>query len=176
MFSVSRVAFSTRYPPPTAVAMGVLQDETFSDALKLALATGMLSRTMPFAFSGQAPVIFLAPPPCYDFMNLTTMKPLTIPNPYLQFPGWTMTLQPSYVAIPFYTITPLFPLQAEAPPPHSIPSPHPPSHAFWNAVERTVEHSVHGAATLAWLSSALAKVTSQKVRGTGNQLLARSVI
>lgn len=142
--------------------MGVLQNETLSDALKLALATGMLSPSMPCTFPGQIPTIFPAPPTCYDFMNPTTTKSFTTPNPYLSIKA----LQPSYVAVPLYTIVPLYALQAQAPPPQSIPPPHLLDSAFWDVVERTAERSVEGAAALAWLSSAISKAAPEKVSST----------
>jgi len=142
--------------------MGVLQHETFSDALELVLAAGMLSPLMPCTFPGQMPMIFPAPPTCYDFMNPTTTKAFTTLTPNLSIKA----LRPPYVAIPFYTIVPLYTLQAQAPPPHSIPPPHPLDSAFWNVVERTAEHSAQGAAVLAWLSSAISKVAPEKVGST----------
>ncbi|KAF9644646.1 hypothetical protein BDM02DRAFT_3121550 [Thelephora ganbajun] len=142
--------------------MGVLQDETFSDALKLALSAGMLPPLMPYTFAGQMPIIFLAPPTCYDFMNHTTTKPFTISNPFLSIPGSIKTLRPSYVAIPLYTIIPLHTLQTQVSPPQSIPSPRPLDSAFWDVVERTVEHSVHGATALVQFFSGITKATPEK--------------
>jgi len=148
--------------------MGVFQDEVFSDALKFALATGMLYPLMPFTLPGQVPTIFLAPSTCYDLMNPTATKPFTILNPYLSIPESIKTLRPSYVVIPLsYAIIPLHILQAQAPAPHPIISPHPQDPTFWNVVERAVEHSVHGAAALAWLFSEIAKATPLKVRSVG---------
>lgn len=144
--------------------MGVFQDEAFPDALKFALAARMLSPLMPFTSPGQVPIVFLAPPTCYDFMNPTTTKPLMTLNPYLSTTGSTKTLQSPYVAIPLYTTVPLYFLQAPAPPPHSTISPHPLDSVFWNVVERAVEHSVHGVTAFGWLLSEIAKVTPQKVR------------
>ena len=148
--------------------MGVFQDETFFDALKLALAARMLSPWMALALPGQFPIIFLTPPICYYFMNPTATKPLTILNPYLSIPGSTKTLRPSYVAIPLsYVIIPLHIIQAQTPPPHPTTSPHPPDSTFWNVVEQAVERSVYEAAALAWLLSEIAKAIPQKVRSTG---------
>jgi len=142
--------------------MGVFRDETFFDALEFALAARMLSPLMPFALPDQVPIIFLAPLTCYDLMDPTATNPFTILGPYLSIPGLTKTLQSSYVAIPLsYAIVPLHILQAQAPPPHS------PDPTFWNAVERALEHSVHGAAALVWLFSEVAKATPQKVRCAG---------
>jgi len=148
--------------------MGVFQDGTFFDALELALAARMLSPLIPFALPDQVPIVFLAPLTCYDFMNPTAMNPFTILGPYLLIPGPTKTLRSSYVVIPLsYAIVPLHILQAQAPPPYSIASPHPPDPTFWNVVERAVEHSVHGAAALAGLFFEVAKATPQKVRSAG---------
>ena len=54
--------------------MGVFQDETFSDVLKLALAAGILSRMTPHTFLGQMLVVFLTHTAHYDFMNPTTTR------------------------------------------------------------------------------------------------------
>ena len=154
--------------PPAQNAMGVFQDETFFDILGLALAARIPPPLIRFVHPGQAPTIFLASLTCYDFMNPTTTKPFTILNPYLSIPGSAKTLQPSYIAIPLsYAIVPLHILQAQAPPPHSTVSPHPPNPTFWNVVERAVEDSIHGAAALAWLFSEIVKATPQKVRSAG---------
>jgi len=143
--------------------MGVFQDESFFDAPGLALAARMPPPLIHFALPGQAPTIVLAPLTCYDFMNPTTTKPFTILSPYLSIPSLTKTLRPSYVAIPLsYAIVPLHMLQA--PPPHSTVWPQPLDPTFWNVVERAVEHSVHGAAALAWLFSEIVRATPQKVR------------
>ena len=150
--------------------MGVFQDETFFDALRLALATRMPPPLIWFALPGQAPTIFLASPAYYDFMNPTTTKPFTILNPI-------KTLQPSYVAIALsYAIVPLHLLQAQAPPPHSTASPHPPDPTFWNVVERVVEHLVHGVAALAWLFSEIVRTAPQKVRSAGLFFFSRSCL
>jgi len=150
--------------PPAQNAMGVFQDETFFDVLGLALAARMPPPLICFALPGQAPTIFLTSPTCYNFMNPMTTKPFTILNP---IPGSTKTLRPSYIAIPLsYAIVPLHLFQAQAPPPHSTASPHPPDPTFWNVVERAVEHSVHGAVALAWLFSEIFR-TTQKVRSAG---------
>ena len=147
--------------------MGIFQDETFANALKLALAARLLSPSMPCTFPGQVPIVFPPPLTCYDFMNPTTTKPFAILDPYLPFYASIKTSRPSYVAVPLYTIIPLHILQVQAPPPHSTLSPHLPDPTFWNVVERTVEHSVHGAAALAWLFSEIAKATPLKVRIVG---------
>jgi len=156
--------------------MGIFQDETFANALKLALAARLLSPSMPYTFPGQVPIVFPAPPTFYDLMNPTTTKPFTILDPYLSPYASIKTLRPSYVAVPLYTIVPLHILQVQAPPPYSAPSPHLPDPAFWNVLERTVEHSVHGAVALAWLLSETAKTTPQKVRNARNFFLCRRVI
>ena len=157
--------------------MGIFQDEAFFDGLKLALATRMLSLLMPLALPGQVPITFLAPSTCYDFMNSTATKPFTILNPYLSIPGSTKTLRPSYVAIPLsYAIVPIHLLQTQAPPPHLAASPHQSDLAFWNVIERAVEHSVQGAAALAWIFSEIAKATPQKVRSAGLFFLSVEVV
>jgi len=143
--------------------MGVFPDEAFYYALKLALAARMLSPLTPSTSPGQVPVTFIAPSACYDFMNPTTTKPFTtIFNPYPSIPGSTKTSRPPYVIIPSYTIVPLHALQTLAPPPHPTTPLYPPDSAFRNVVERAVEHSIHGAAALAWLLSEIAKATPQK--------------
>ena len=147
--------------PPAQNTMGVFQDETFFDALRLALATRMPPPLICFALPGQAPTIFLTSPACYDFMNPTTTKPFMILNPI-------KTLQPSYAAIVLsYAIVPLHLLQAQAPPSHSTASLHPPDPTFWNVVERVVEHLVHGVTALAWLFSEIVRTAPQKVRSAG---------
>ena len=144
--------------------MGGFPDETFYHALKLALAARMLSPLTPFTPPGQVPVTFIAPSACHDFMNPTTTKPFaTIFNPHPSILGSTKTSRPPYVVIPSYTIVPLYFLQTLAPPPQPPTPRYPPDSATWNAVERAVEHSVHGAAALAWLFSEIAKATPQKV-------------
>ena len=147
--------------------MGVFQDETFADALKLALAAGMLSYMTPCAFPGQLPIFLLTPSTPCDIMNPTTTKPLTILDPYLSTPGSTKTLRPSYVAIPLYTIIPLPTIQVQGPPPRSTLSPHLLGSAFWDVVGRTLAYSVHGAAVLACVLSAVSEAASQKVRNDG---------
>jgi hypothetical protein len=137
--------------------MGALQHETFSDALRLAVAAGML----PLA----VPVICITPPTFYDFMNSTNTKPFTILNPHLPIPGSTKTLRLSYVAIPLYTIIHTPTLQAQVPPPHPIPPRHGPDSAFWDVVERTMAYAAHGAMALGWFL-AIAEAISQKVRST----------
>jgi len=148
--------------------MGVFRDETFTDALKLALAAGILSQTTPYTFPGQMPVVFLAPTTHYDFMNPTTTNPFTSLSS-------AKTLRPSYVAIPLYAIVPFPTFQAQPPPPQSIPSPHQLNSAFWDVVNRTVEYSVHGTMGLVWLLSKLAEAVSQKVRSCGT-FFSRSLI
>jgi len=139
--------------------MGVFQDEAFYHALKLALAARMLSPLMPFTSPSQVPV-FIAPSTCYDFMNPTTTKPFTtVLNTCPSILGSTKTSRLPYIVIPSYTIVPLHILQTLAPPPHS---PYPPDSATWDVVGRAVEHSVHGAAALAWLFSEIAKATPRK--------------
>lgn len=147
--------------------MGALHDETFSDALEFALAAGMLSCTTPHIFSGQMPIVFLAPSAPCDFMNPTTTKPFTILSSYISILGSTKILRPSYVAIPLYTITPLPILQVQVPPPRSIPSPHPWDSVFWDVVQRTVDYSVHGTVALVSLFSAISEAASQEVRIVG---------
>ena len=145
--------------------MGGFSDEALYHALKLALAARMLSPLTPFTSPGQVPVTFVAPSTCYDFMNPPTTKPFTtIPNSCPSIPGSTKTSRLPYVIIPSYTIVPLHILQTLAPPPHSTTPPCPPDSAIWDVVERAVEHSVYGAAALAWLFSEIAKATPQKVR------------
>ena len=56
---------------------------------------------------------------------------------------------------------------AQAPPPHSTASLHPPDPTFWNVVERVVEHLVHGVTALAWLFSEIVRTAPQKVRSAG---------
>ena len=133
--------------------MGVFKDETFLDALKLALAaaSGMLSRMRTaYPTPGRMPVVFLAPPTYYDLMNPTTTNPFTILNS-------TKTLRPSYATIPLYAIVPFPTTQAQTIPPHSL------DFTFWDVVERTV----HGAVALAWFLSVIADAVSQKVRSGG---------
>jgi len=137
--------------------MGVFQDETFSDALKLALAAGILSCMTPYTFPGRMPIIFLAPITHYDFTNPTTTSPSTTLSS-------TKILQPSYVAIPLYAIVPFPIFQVQTPPSQPMPSPHHLDSAFWDVVNRTVEYSVHGAVALAWFFSKFAEAVSQKVR------------
>ena len=169
-------SFPPKSPPSSQNAMGIFQDEAFTDALKLALAARLLSpsTSTPYhAFPGQVPIVFPAPPTCYDPMNPTTTKPFTILDPYLSHYNSIKTLRPSYVAVPLYAIVPLHILQVQTPPPQSIPSPHPTESAFWNVVERTVEHSVRGATALAWLLSGTAKAVPQKVRNARISFLSR---
>ena len=162
--SFSRAATWAQSHPPTTTTMGVLQDETFSDTLKLAFTAGMLSHThtIPCTFSGQTPNITFSPP---HFMNPTTTEPLTTTNPHPP----TKTLRPSHTAIPLCTIIPLVvpTPQAQAPPPQSPPPPHPLNSAFWNAVDC----SVRGAAALAQLLSVFGEAISQKVRSRGRNLV-----
>ena len=146
--------------------MGLLQDETFSDALKLALAARMISQ-MPYAVPVQMPIIVFPPPAYYDFMNPTTTKQFTTYNPFMSNPGSTKTLRPSYIAVPHYTIVPFHPLQPQAPPPQWTPSPHLPDSAFWDLVKQTAEYSARGAAGLAWLFSEFAKPSPEKVGNAG---------
>ena len=140
--------------------MGVFRDETFSDALKLALAAGILSRTMPYTFGGRTPLIFLAPITFYDFMNpMSTNPSMTLSS--------TKTLRPPYVTIPLHAIVPFPTLHVQAPPSLSTPSPHHLDFAFWEVINRTVEYSVHGTMALAWFFSMIVEAISQKVRPSG---------
>lgn len=139
--------------------MGLLQEETFANALKLALAAGILSPSVPYAIPVQMPVSFFAPP-IYDFMNPTTTKPSTTFNPFLS--SSTKTLRPLYAAIPLYTIVPLHTLQPQLFSPQWTPSPPLLDSAFWEVVKRTAEYSLHGAAALTWLLSEISKTTPEK--------------
>lgn len=164
MFSESPLA---SFPRSSAQnVMGGFSDEALYHALKLALAARMLSPLTPFTSPGQVPVTFVAPSACYDdFMNPPNTKTFTmITNPHPSIPGSTKTSRLPYVVIPSYTIVPLHLLQTLAPPPHSTTPQYPPDSATWDVVGRAVEHSVYGAAALAWLFSEIAKATPQKVR------------
>jgi len=113
---------------------------------------------MPHALPGQAPIVVLAPPTCYDLMNPTTTIPFTIPdsNPTHK------SLRPSYVAIPLYAMIPLPTPQVQALPPHPTLSPHLLNPVFRDVIERTVEHLILGATALVWLFSAFAEAAYQK--------------
>ena len=141
--------------------MGLLQEETFANTLKLALAAGILSPLVPHAIPVQTPISFYAPP-IYDFMNFMTTNLSTTLNPFLS--SSTKTLRPLYAAIPLYTIVPLHALQLQLFPPQWTPSPPPFNSAFWDAVKRTAEYSLHGVAALAWLLSEISRTAPEKVR------------
>lgn len=145
--------------------MGLLQDETFFDALKLALAAAMLSYSTPQIVPVQIPIAFLAPPNRHDLMNPMNTKPFTISHPFQSIPNSTKDLRPLYVTIPLYTIFPLCAVRPLAFTPQGIPSPQPFNSAFWDVVRRTLEHSLYGAAVLAWFSE-IAKATPEKDFGS----------
>ena len=157
------VIFSFLYP--SAVAMGLFhQDEVLSDALKLAFAAGMLSSPMSHTIPPQIPLVHFALPTCYHSTNPTTTEPLTTSNSSQPIPGLTKTLQPSYVAVPLYTIFTVHPLHNQMPPPQWASSSRSLNSPFWDVVRRTAELSALGVVALAQLFLQVAKATPTRVR------------
>lgn len=144
--------------------MGLVQDEAFRDALKLAFAAGMLSHSMSCAIPVQTRLVLLAPSTCYDFTNPTTTKPFTTSNLFQSIQGPTKTIQPTYLAIPLTMGFPAHALQAQMLPPHWLPSSCSLNSAFWDVLRRTAELSVYGFVALAWISLQAAKISHKKVR------------
>jgi hypothetical protein len=142
--------------------MGLFQEEAFSDALKIALAAGMPSYSIPHTVP--VPLVLFAPPTYHDLTSSTTMTPFTTLDLSQSIQGSTKTLQTPYIALPLHMIFPVYALQAQVPPPQWVPSPCLLSSAFWNVVKKTAELSACGAVALAQLFLQIAEATPKKVR------------